>query len=202
MKNKRLYLSYFWCILFIAGLIFIDQFTKSICLSHLKGNDPIDVIPNVLQLSYVSNRGIAWGMLWGKVNFVVILTTIISAIIIYIVYKIGLRINFYTINKVEGHIIKIRNLKILQITLMVMFSGAIGNLIDRIRLGYVVDFVYFKLIDFPVFNVADIYVTLSMIAFVIFYLFKLEEEEIFILFKSKQKWLQDMKIKAFSKKQD
>lgn len=201
MKNRKLYSNYFWCILFIACLVFLDQFTKSLCLSYLK-EEAIDIIPNVLQLSYVSNRGIAWGMLWGKLNFVLILTTFISGVILYIIYKIGLRINFYNINKVENYIVKNKKLKIFQITLMVMFSGAIGNLIDRIRLGYVIDFIYFKLIDFPVFNVADIYVTLSMIAFIIFYFFKLDEEEILILFKSKNKWLQDMKIKSLSKKQE
>ncbi|MDY3716667.1 MAG: signal peptidase II, partial [Blautia sp.] len=58
-------------------------------------------------------------------------------------------------------------------------AGAIGNLIDRVRLGYVVDFIYFSLIDFPVFNVADIYVTGSMILLILLVLFFYKNEEDF-----------------------
>ena len=57
-------------------------------------------------------------------------------------------------------------------------AGAVGNFIDRIRLGYVVDFLYFKLIDFPIFNVADIYVTVSTALFIVLLCFYYKEEDI------------------------
>ena len=57
-------------------------------------------------------------------------------------------------------------------------AGAIGNIIDRIRNGFVVDFIYFSLIDFPVFNVADIFVTCSAIALIVLFLFVYKEDDI------------------------
>ena len=65
----------------------------------------------------------------------------------------------------------------LRICAILIVSGAIGNLIDRIRLQYVIDFFYFKLIDFPVFNVADIFVTVSTILLLVLVLFYYKEED-------------------------
>ena len=73
---------------------------------------------------------------------------------------------------------------------VLFFAGAIGNFIDRVRQGYVVDFFYFSLINFPVFNVADIYVTLSAIALIIVVLFYYKEEDFSLIFTGK---LQDEK---------
>ncbi len=75
----------------------------------------------------------------------------------------------------------------LHITLVFIASGAIGNLIDRIRNDYVVDFLYFSLIDFPIFNVADIYVTLSSVFLVILLLFVYKETDLeFLSFRTKK----------------
>ena len=186
--KKRILKSCFWCVLFIAVLIFLDQYTKQIATQKLMGKDSVDLVPNVLQFTFVGNKGIAWGMLWDKINFVVILTTIISILLLFLIFKIDLRINFYIENNIEKLPSKVKSLKILQIIFLVMFSGAIGNLIDRIRIGYVIDFIYFKLIDFPVFNVADIFVTLSMIALIILCLFRIDEDDIYDLFKPASKW--------------
>lgn len=186
--KKRILKSCFWCVLFIAVLIFLDQYTKQIATQKLMGKDSVDLVPNILQFTFVGNKGIAWGMLWDKINFVVILTTIISILLLFLIFKIDLRINFYIENNIEKLPSKVKSLKILQIIFLVMFSGAIGNLIDRIRIGYVIDFIYFKLIDFPVFNVADIFVTLSMIALIILCLFRIDEDDIYDLFKPASKW--------------
>lgn len=186
--KKRILKSCFWCVLFIAVLIFLDQYTKQIATQKLMGKDSVDLVPNVLQFTFVGNKGIAWGMLWDKINFVVILTTIISILLLFLIFKIDLRINFYIENNIEKLSSKVKSLKILQIIFLVMFSGAIGNLIDRIRIGYVIDFIYFKLIDFPVFNIADIFVTLSMIALIILCLFRIDEDDIYDLFKPASKW--------------
>ena len=70
---------------------------------------------------------------------------------------------------------------------MLIGAGAVGNFIDRMSNGYVVDFFYFKLINFPVFNVADIYVTLSAVFLVILLLFKYKEEDLNVLVNSLKK---------------
>lgn len=188
MNKKRIIKSGFWCVLFIAVLIFLDQYTKHLATDKLMGKDAVDLISGVLQFTFVGNKGIAWGMLWDKINFVVILTTIISILLLFLIFKIDLRINFYIENNVEKLSSKIKTLKVLQIIFLVMFSGAVGNLIDRIRIGYVIDFIYIELINFPVFNVADIFVTLSMVALIILCLFRIDENEIYDLFKPVSKW--------------
>lgn len=72
-------------------------------------------------------------------------------------------------------------------SLFFLTSGALGNLIDRIRLKYVIDFIYFSLIDFPVFNVADIYVTVSMIVLLLLVLFYYKDEDDFAFLSPKKK---------------
>ena len=77
--------------------------------------------------------------------------------------------------------------KVLHALLSMIAAGAIGNMIDRMRLDYVVDFIYFVLINFPIFNVADIYVSLSTVALVILLLFYYKESDLsFISFKQKK----------------
>ena len=75
----------------------------------------------------------------------------------------------------------------LLITCTLLVSGAVGNFIDRVRFGYVRDFIYFKLINFPVFNVADCYVTVAVILFIILILFIYKEEEFDFIRLSKKK---------------
>ncbi|NMB42654.1 MAG: lipoprotein signal peptidase, partial [Clostridiales bacterium] len=72
---------------------------------------------------------------------------------------------------------QVKRYNILRILLVLIIAGAIGNLIDRIRLNYVVDFIYFALINFPIFNVADIYVTVSTFVFLILALFYYKDED-------------------------
>ena len=78
--------------------------------------------------------------------------------------------------------LKMDKYKDLRILFLFVFSGAVGNMIDRIRLGYVIDMFDFRLINFPVFNVADIYVTCSMIILLILILFKYKDNELEDLF--------------------
>ena len=83
---------------------------------------------------------------------------------------------------------------ILEILLVLIASGAVGNMIDRVQFNYVVDFFYFKLIDFPIFNVADIYVTVSAILIMLLILFYYKEEElddVFRVFSWKRKEKQE-----------
>ncbi|ONI37723.1 signal peptidase II [Candidatus Epulonipiscium fishelsonii] len=134
-------------IFIVSFLVIVDQIVKYWTVSTLKVNGPIEVWPDVFHLTYVENRGAAFGMLQNRQWFFVIITVIVLiAIIIYWRHIPNDKIGKWT-----------------KIALLFTISGAIGNLIDRLRLEFVVDMFYFKLIDFPVFNVADICVVTGTI---------------------------------------
>ena len=162
MENKKkngIYVLY--AIIGVAVLVGLDQWTKSLAVRHLAGQESITLIPGVFQLQYLENRGAAFGLLQNQIWLFVILTAIFLAAAVWVYIRLP----------------KIKRYMPLHITAVVLVSGALGNLIDRIRLGYVVDFFYFSLIDFPIFNVADIYVVLSFVSLMICILFVYREED-------------------------
>lgn len=125
----------------------------------------------VFELHYLENRGAAFGMLQDQKVLFILIAMIILAVIVYVLFKTPYQ-KMYTK---------------LHITLVLIAGGAIGNLIDRLRYDYVVDFLYFSLINFPIFNVADIYVTLSSIYLVILLLFVYKESDLeFLTFRTKK----------------
>lgn len=148
-------------LLYLILLIAIDQITKNLVLTKLKGQDPYQVIPNVLQFYYHENTGAVWGIMSGKVSILIFVSIIILAGMIALYFKIPneKRYNY------------------LRIIMIFITAGAIGNLIDRSIHKYVVDFIYFKLIDFPIFNVADTYVTVSSILLILLSLFYYKDED-------------------------
>lgn len=121
-------------------LIALDQFVKRWAINALANSPDIELIPNIFHFSYVENRGAAFGMLQNRQWFFVIITVIVLGGILFFWHKIP----------------KTKLGTFYKFCLTLIISGAVGNLIDRVFLGYVVDMFYFKLIDFPVFNVADI----------------------------------------------
>lgn len=145
----------------VPVLVAIDQITKQLALKNLAGKAPVDIIKNVLQLTYLRNDGAAWGIFSGKQWFFIILTVALMILIMYILIRMPFTRKYLP-------------LRIIVETLM---AGALGNFIDRVANGYVHDFIYFKIIDFPVFNFADICVSLSMIALVIMILFKFKNND-------------------------
>ncbi|MBQ4284509.1 MAG: signal peptidase II [Lachnospira sp.] len=142
-------------------LVAIDQVTKIISVNSLKDKAPFVIIEGVFEFYYLENTGTAWGLFAGARYIFLILTVIILAVIVYIVLKMPYNKKYMP----------------LHIVIILIASGAVGNFIDRLCLGYVRDFIYFKLIDFPIFNVADIYVTVSMFAMAFLILFKYDEED-------------------------
>lgn len=127
-------------IILAVFIVLIDQATKYLAIIRLKDKQPIFIINNFLQLKYVENRGAAFGILQNKQMPLIILTFLILIGIIYYLYK----------NR------KLK--KISKISLWGIIGGSIGNLIDRIRLNFVVDFIdvnFWGYYDFPVFNLAD-----------------------------------------------
>jgi len=158
-------------------LIFIDQYTKLIAVVYLKDQAGFPLISGVLEFNYLENRGAAFGMLQNQKWFFIFVATIILGCIIYVLYKAPTEKKYI----------------ILHFLLTFIAAGAIGNMIDRIRLNYVVDFIYFKLINFPIFNVADIYVTVCTIVLAILIIFVYKENDLkFLNFKkNKYKTLED-----------
>ena len=181
MKKNKVILYIIYLITTI-GLIALDQFSKILAINHLKNKEPIVIFKNVFELLYVENKGAAYGMMAGKISLFLIITFILVPLIIYGVFKISNIIEYF------GDKVNITAFKILQIDLIVIIAGAIGNFIDRVTKGYVVDYFYFKLIDFPVFNVADCYITVAVIVMLIMCFFVLKEKELDYLIGSKKKW--------------
>lgn len=160
MKNKNI-LTYITSFLLFTVLVAVDQITKVLAVQHLKGQAPVDIIDGVLQLTYVANTGAAWGLMSGMKIFFIIITSILFIAIVFI----------YLITPME------KKYNVLRTILVILGAGAIGNLIDRVMNGYVHDFIYFKIIDFPVFNVADICVTVSMVVLVLLVIFKYKDKD-------------------------
>lgn len=142
-------------------LIGFDQWTKYFATIKLKNKEPFDVIENVFQFYYHENNGSAFGMFGGKTVFLLIFTTLVLAGILYIYFKIPMEKRYFPMRLIA----------------MFLIAGAIGNMIDRYTYHYVVDFLYFKLIDFPIFNVADCYITVSAFALLLLSFFYYKEED-------------------------
>lgn len=147
-------------ILFII-LTVIDQGTKLWVRSSLMNNDPFVIIPDVFSFQYHENTGAVWGIMSGKVQFLSVFTLIILGFIVFLYLKIPQDKKFNPMKLITVFII----------------AGAVGNLIDRVFLGYVVDFIYFELINFPLFNVADSYLTVSCILLFILALFYYKDSD-------------------------
>lgn len=155
----------------ISGVL-LDQLTKYLATTNLI-NNPIVIIDGVFQLRYLENRGAAFGLFQNQQLFFIVVG-ILALVLLTILY------------------IRMPNSKRfipLRICMLSIASGAIGNLIDRIRLQYVIDFFYFELIDFPIFNVADIFASVAtfvLIYLILFYYKEQDFELIFQLFKKKE----------------
>jgi signal peptidase II len=158
-------------ILYLILLIAFDQFTKHLATTNLKGGNPFDIIPGVLQFYYHENDGAVWGIMSGKISFLIIFTVIIMTGMILFYLKIPAAKRYDAI----------------RIVMIFISAGAIGNLIDRSINKYVVDFIYFKLIDFPIFNVADSYITCSAVLLIVLSLFYYKDEDFAFLSKKEEK---------------
>jgi len=148
-------------ILFCAALIAVDQLSKYLAYTLLRPVGTVIIIDKVFSLTYVENVGAAFGILQGARWFFIVITVIVIAGIIYYYLKLP----------------KDRAYNKARFTLLVILSGALGNFVDRLRNGYVVDFFHARFIDFPVFNIADSYVVVGVILFAILYLFVYKEDK-------------------------
>ncbi len=124
-------------------ILILDQISKFLVINNMNPNDSIPIVQNVFHLTFVRNPGAAFGILPNQTLFFVIATVIVVTILLVVYWKIA------------------RNNKILTIALALQLGGALGNLIDRIRFSYVIDFFDFRV--WPVFNVADVAIVIGVI---------------------------------------
>lgn len=165
MKNKRFILSISLVCGIFAFILIFDILSKHFitqALPHV--GDSMDVIPGFINFVYIQNTGAAWGMLAGRPVFLIIVSIIILAIYLW----------FYAIRLKR---LKNNSSITLAVSVGLIAGGCIGNLVDRIAFGYVRDFINFQFMDFPVFNVADIALTVGIIIMVIYFIFIYSKED-------------------------
>ena len=150
---KKIVLHIMW-ILATAAIVALDQLTKYLVVKNMELYDEISVIPGFFGLNYVRNKGAGLGVLSGARWVFMIVTTVVIIVVSILIF-----IDFF-------------KSRLADTALVFILAGGIGNMIDRIFLGEVVDFFQFqiKLFDF-IFNVADVFVTFGAVLFVIYYLF-------------------------------
>lgn len=160
-KTIQLLLNFTFILLFVAA----DQLAKELAIQYLKGKSDFILIKDVFVLHYLENKGAAFGMLQNQKMFFVFSAVVILVLFAFVMFRLPLEKKYrYT-----------------HICLVLISAGAVGNMIDRLHYNYVVDFFYFKLINFPVFNVADIYVTVGTAVLMLLFLFYYKEEDLHFL---------------------
>jgi len=167
-RAKGIYI--FLDLLFFILLVILDQITKNLAVLHLKDKPAIVLWDGVFELHYLENSGAAFGMLQNQKILFVSIAAVILVIIGYLLIKLP----------------RSKHFAILEILLVLIAAGAVGNMIDRVQYNYVVDFFYFKLIDFPIFNVADIYVSVSCVVLAVLILFFYKDSDFDFLSKKKE----------------
>ncbi|UJS28728.1 signal peptidase II [Macrococcoides canis] len=142
-------------------LILVDQLTKYMIVKSMEIGECISIIGDILKITSHRNYGAAWGMLQNQMIFFYIITVIVLIALCYFYYK------------------EAADNLLMQSGLMLIFAGAIGNFIDRLFRGNVVDFIDTKIInyDFPIFNVADSCLTIGVFILLYELLFNQKEEK-------------------------
>ena len=134
----------------VAIMIFVDQWTKIWASGALKAAGSMDFIPHVVNLRYAENRGAAFSILQDKRVLLVVVTIAAIGVILYALKK--------------GYVTHTLG----RVGLTLICGGAIGNLIDRVFCGYVVDLFELAFIRFPIFNLADVFVSSGAVLFIIY----------------------------------
>lgn len=203
---NKLKIKYIFLLLLIIILVAVDQLSKYFIRRNLKYHHRYTVLKHILSFEYVENRGVAFGLFSGKKLIITVTVVLVTICIIYALCIIENAIS--SLNKLlsdtvvseyadnngiiaDGTQMNIdddiqiasvtKKFVTLQIICIFLIAGSIGNMVDRIRCGYVVDFFQFDFINFPVFNIADCYVTISVFVLLVMVLFFLSDKEISLL---------------------
>ena len=149
-------------------LLGLDQLTKYLAIINLKNHPAVVLWDGVLELNYLENRGSAFGMLQNQKFFILFIGVVFLAVILFFLFKLPEEKKFCAVH----------------ILLSAIVAGGVGNMIDRLRFDYVVDFISFVLIHFPIFNVADCYIVVATIVLFLLFLFVFKEKDLeFLSFK-------------------
>ena len=149
-------------IIAVVILILLDQGTKFWALASLKPIYNMTLVEGFMDLTFVENRGVAFGMFSGQRWFILLMTGIIAVGLIWFYKAMPKKKEYFP----------------LRVSLVMVLSGAIGNIIDRLFRGYVVDFFEFTFFEWPVFNVADIYVVVGVTLLALMILFVVKDEDL------------------------
>ena len=135
-------------------ILALDQITKLLTVAKIPLYQSIEVIPGLFGLTYVQNDGAAFSMLEGQHWLFAIVFAVFAAFILWEFPKKRLPLSTFE-----------------RFCIVAVFAGGLGNMIDRLRLGYVIDMIETKFMNFPIFNVADIFVTCGCIALIVHIIF-------------------------------
>lgn len=163
-------------VLFLILLVITDQYTKYLATLKLKNQPAYRIIDGILEFNYLENTGAAFGMLPNQKFFFIFIALIFLGVIVFVLSK--------TPDK--------KKYDALHVLLTMVGGGAIGNMLDRMRLNYVVDFIHVVAVrifgqTFPIFNVADMYVTIATLVLIFLIFFKYKDADFeFLSFKQKK----------------
>ena len=164
MKNKLILSIFLACGIF-AFILIADLLSKHFIFQALpNAGDSMEVISGFFNFLHVENTGAAWGMLAGRPIFLIIISLVI----------LGVYLWFYAI-RLKKH--KGNTSIVLSISVGLIVGGCFGNLIDRVVFGYVRDFINLQFMEFPVFNVADISLTIGIILMIAYFIFIYSKED-------------------------
>lgn len=165
MRSDRKIKVWIMDLVIVLGLAALDQYTKYLAVARLKDRPAVVLVDGVLELQYLENRGVAFSMFQNKTVFILILGFLVTGIILFFLLRVP----------------QDKKYRVVHVLAAALLAGALGNIIDRIRLDFVVDFISFVLIDYPVFNVADCYIVVSTILLFVLFLFVYKEEDLAFL---------------------
>ena len=147
-------MSYMLMVILAAGIVAADQITKFLTVANIPLHGTVEVLPGIVRLTYVQNDGAAFSMFEGQQWLFALIFVAFAAAIIWEFSK--KRLPFTTFDR---------------FCIVAVFAGGLGNMIDRLRMGYVVDMIATEFINFPVFNVADCFITCGCIILLVHLVF-------------------------------
>ena len=143
-------MTYFLMTLLAAVIVIADQVSKYLVVAQIPLGGHVEVLPGVVGLTYVQNRGAAFSMLQNQQWLFALIFALFAVLIVWEFSQ--KRMPFTTLER---------------FCIVSVFAGGLGNMIDRLRLGYVVDMIETQFMEFPVFNVADCFITCGCIAMMV-----------------------------------
>ena len=142
-------MQYVLMILFCAGAVALDQWTKYLVVAQIPLYSQVDVLPGLFHLTYVQNTGAAFSLFEGMQWLFALIFLVFTVLIVWDFVKKTMPFSDFE-----------------RWCIVAIYAGGLGNMIDRVRLGYVVDMIQTEFMDFPIFNVADCFITCGCIALI------------------------------------